>query len=579
MYLRISRISLPLAFFLAVTLTTVSALAAVSGAIYTTDITGTIVNANTQYGTPADVYLSGGPQNLKASGLADGTYYFQVTDPSGKVLLSTDNAVCRQLTVTGGRVVGSSPASAPCGHPPVSGGPPINPANGATPVQLAPFGPTPNAGGVYKAWMIPASKATIGSDPKVLTFAHKNAKTDNFKIPTFTPPPAGSCQPSSSLSVLVTGTNVTSYVPKGSWSSGTTGVSVVNVEGSSIVPALIPTVNAVNSCASNSITGTTVCTANNTDVYLLSGTTLGSTLTSSGSGFIDFSGGSCTNCGVAMDAIHNKAVIGLSLASVGGFQFLDLGTSTFEPAFASMAPTGFLANISEDPLLDPIRNLLLSASELNNYELIDVTTSTTPLFYENPIPNPTLEVVADSSGEDCSTGIALAPYEFTDPSQVYIADLTQATYAAGSPGTWTTTGSQIQTLSESSLSAGASGLAVAQGPQHKGVVTGEFGGDALTAIQLPTTSGSGTPAISDWVTCSIGGGFSNGLDPHTVTAYESPNGSLHAIALLANEGATTLAVVDLNNMLDTTIVPRTVGGHACASGTLPATVVSFIAVP
>lgn len=545
---------------------------AFAGAIYTTDNTGTIVNANTQYGTPADVYLSGGPQNTTASGPADGTYYFQVTDPSGKTLLSTDNAVCRQLTVTGGRVVGASPASGACAH--LDGTP--NPANGATPVQLAPFGPTPNAGNVYKAWMIPTSKATIGSDPKILTFAHKNAKTDNFKIPVFTPPPAGSCQPSSSLSVLVTGTNVTSYVPKGSWSFGVSGVSVVNVEGSSITPTLIPTTNVVNSCASNSITGTTVCTANNTDVYLLSGTTLGSTLTSSGSGTILFSGGTCTNCGVAMDAIHNKAVIGLSLAGVGGFQFLDLSTSTFEPAFASMSPTGFLANISEDPLLDPIRNLLLSASELNNYEIIDYTTSTTPLFFENPIPNPGFE--ADSSGEDCTTGIALAPYEFTDPSQVYIADLTQATFTAGSPGTWTTTGSQIQTLTESSLAAGASGLAVAQGPQHKGVVTGEFGGDAVTAIQLPTTSGSGTPAITDWVTCSIGGGFSNGFDPHTVTAYESPN-SGHAIALLADGGTSQLAVVDLTNMLDTIIVPRTVGGHGCASGTLPATVVSFVAVP
>ena len=84
----------------------------------------------------------------------------------------------------------------------------------------------------------------------------------------------------------------------------------------------------VNSCASNPITGQTVCTANNSDVYLLTGTSLGSTLTSSGSGTINFSGGNCTNCGVAMDAVHNKAVIGLSLDGVPGFQFLNLaGTS------------------------------------------------------------------------------------------------------------------------------------------------------------------------------------------------------------------------------------------------------------
>ena len=44
-------------------------------------------------------------------------------------------------------------------------------------------------------------------------------------------------------------------------------------------------------------------------------------------------------------------------------------------------------------------------------------------------------------------------------------------------------------------------------------------------------------------------------------------------------GATTLAVVDLTQMLDPTIVPRTVGGHACATSPLPASVVSFIPVP
>ena len=51
-----------------------------------------------------------------------------------------------------------------------------------------------------------------------------------------------------------------------------------------------------------------------------------------------------------------------------------------------------------------------------------------------------------------------------------------------------------------------------------------FGGSALTAIALPVASGSGIPAIGDWVTCSISG-FSNGFDPHTVTAYQSPSSS------------------------------------------------------
>jgi hypothetical protein len=64
-----------------------------------------------------------------------------------------------------------------------------------------------------------------------------------------------------------------------------------------------------------------------------------------------------------------------------------------------------------------------------------------------------------------------------------------------------------------------------------------------------------------------------------VTAYQSPNGLKDAIAVLANRGATQVAVVDLTGMLDKTVVPRTAGGHACSAGVLPAAVVTVKAVP
>ncbi len=551
--------------------------AALSGAVYTTTKDGTDVNENI-FGSLRDVYLSGGPQNLNASGLPDGVYYFQVTDPSGKTLLSTDNAVCRQLLVAHGRVFGAAPVQ--CLH--ANGT--FNPANGTIPIQLAPFSASPNKGNEYKVWIVPVGSATISkTDPKVLNFSNSNAVTDNFKAQA-EEVVQGSCQPSSSLSVLVSGTNVVAYVPKGNWSiTPNPGVAAVNVEGTSITDTLIPTTSVVNSCASNPITGQTVCTANNTDVYVIKGTALDpavvtNPLTSAGSGLLSFSGGSCTNCGIAMDATHNKAVIGLSLAGQGGFQFLHLGPApVFEAPFASQAPTIFGANISEDPLIDPIRNLLLSASEGNNYEIIDVTNSTSPAFFEKQFST-TGEL--DSSGADCSTGIVLAPAEFSGPSDVFIADISNplfALFTPGAPGSWSAP-SQVQTLSESFLSAGASGIAVAQGT-HMGVVTGEFGGDAVTAILLPAVSGAGAmPAIADWTSCNIGNGFNNGFDPHTVTAYRSP-ATGHAIAVLANAGATQLAVVDLTNMLDSTILPRTGAGHACAVGPLPASVVRFISVP
>jgi hypothetical protein len=119
---------------------------------------------------------------------------------------------------------------------------------------------------------------------------------------------------------------------------------------------------------------------------------------------------------------------------------------------------------------------------------------------------------------------------------------------------------------------------VAQGT-HTGIVTGEFGGSQTTAIALPATSGTGTPAITDWVSCSISATFVQGDDPHTVTAYQSPNGAKNAVALVGNGGATQVAVIDLTKMLNKTIVPRTTGGHACKSVTLPASVVSFVTVP
>jgi HYR domain/SdrD B-like domain len=150
------------------------------GAIYTSKGDGTTVNANL-FTLCADVYLNGGPQGMNSNGLPNGDYYFQVTNPSGSVLLSTDPAVCRQVTVSGGRISGAAQASVNAGCAHLNGT--FNASNGTTPVQLFPFSPTPNNGGEYKVWLIPTGVATIGSDPKVLTFT--DSKSDNFKCREF----------------------------------------------------------------------------------------------------------------------------------------------------------------------------------------------------------------------------------------------------------------------------------------------------------------------------------------------------------------------------------------------------------
>ncbi len=390
-----------------------------------------------------------------------------------------------------------------------------------------------------------------------------------------------SCEGSGSISTLIYGGDVISYVPKGAWDSSTTGIDVINVEGSSITNTQIPTgTDVINSCASNSVTGQTVCTANNNDVYVLKGTSLDPSvspdpLTDGGSGEINFSGGSTTTSGVSIDTPDNKALVALSINGVAGYQFLDLATDTFEPAFTTQDPGG---EVSEDPLIDPAHNLILSAAEDNNYELVNVKTTTAPQFFEHPVSG--VDGVLDSSAEDCSTGIILAPAEDSVPSEVEIADLSNATFTAGSPGSWSAP-EQVQTLTGSDLSAGPSGSAVAQGTST-GVVAGEFGGDGLTALALPTTSGTGaTPAISNWVSCETGpdpsdNPFSMGDDPHTLAAYQSPNGG-DAIALLVNEGATEMVRVDLTDMLNPAVVAAT--GNVCDSGTLPSSAETFIPLP
>src|SRR5690349_10149643 len=118
-----------------------------SGAIFTTVANGSEVNFNI-YPSKEAVYLDGGPgpgAPQTAAGLDDGTYVFQVTDPSGKTLLSTDPGRCRQFVVTGGIITGVVVTG--CQH--LTG---LDIDHNATTVQMMPYNDTPNNGGVYKAW-------------------------------------------------------------------------------------------------------------------------------------------------------------------------------------------------------------------------------------------------------------------------------------------------------------------------------------------------------------------------------------------------------------------------------------------
>ena len=209
---------------------------------------------------------------------------------------------------------------------------------------------------------------------------------------------------------------------------------------------------------------------------------------------ISFTGGACTNCGVAMDGIQHQAVISLSDNGNPAFQFLYLTTTNpancSPPCFSSKVWDSPVGQISEDPGIDPLRHLLLSPAEgrnglMPNYEIADISKPESLVFYENPIGNqmgfPTGD--PDSAAEDCSALTALASIEYvaTPRGQVstpFIADLhtPPAMFTIGFPfNTWTDPipNSQFVPLAGSYLSpannnnVGTGPIAVAQGdPYH-----------------------------------------------------------------------------------------------------------------
>jgi len=217
-----------------------------SGAIFTTTPGGDIVNENVRYTNKEEVFLDGGPlPNAPghAAALPPGYYYFQVTDPSGKCLLSSklDNVdvnggscyesvkgkggpknaetfeaeplSCRYFYFDGEDGISFPYATytiqtkvkgqmvtevVDCKHLLGSEYDGADLAEGDT-IQLYPFANTPNPGGVYKAWVSAehsVQAACDGADFSIETgencngffgFIPRWSKTDNYKVKQSTP--------------------------------------------------------------------------------------------------------------------------------------------------------------------------------------------------------------------------------------------------------------------------------------------------------------------------------------------------------------------------------------------------------
>jgi cysteine-rich repeat protein len=166
----------------------------VRGAIFTTTANGSRTDANI-YAAKEDVYLDGGPGEhapARSAALAEGDYYFQVTDPSGKTLLSQDPVECRSFHVSAdGVIVAANRGPGGCEH--LTGIDQDHAELGAITIQLMPYADTPNPGGEYKAWATPVDDYDASAD-RFHGFVPRFSKTDNFKVrAVVTPPPPPVC--------------------------------------------------------------------------------------------------------------------------------------------------------------------------------------------------------------------------------------------------------------------------------------------------------------------------------------------------------------------------------------------------
>ncbi len=391
---------------------------------------------------------------------------------------------------------------------------------------------------------------------------------------------AASSTTSNAPGVLISGTSVSLYVPYSTDNSLKMGTALKVIESAPGAPAT-KTVRLktgyANACAASAPTGIGVCTTDFGSANLINASNNRVTgFKTRASKLIHFTGGSCASCGVAIDDGSGQAII----ATSKGYLPVQLSPLKLQPIISTNNDV-----ISGNFGYDPVDHLILSP----NYRLLNFKTfeSQNPDYqilrvndggaftladagdffnYKGECTKRTggttqRDALPDSGAYDTTTQLAYGT--FRSPSDcvpdvvedIALLDLSQATY--NQDGTWTTPGKQIQTLSEmTNLENGITGIAIVPG-QHLALVADRFelagGGGGFGALSLPTTSGSGIPAMQDWVQAQMpsdpsGKPWTMSYEPNGLTAYASPN-SGKGMGVIINRSRTYAAVIDIAALL------------------------------
>ena len=418
--------------------------------------------------------------------------------------------------------------------------------------------------------------------------------------PTPAPGPVSTDKNSSNApGVTISGTTVTVYVPLGSDSDATHGAVQVVVEnggGPLPGPSLIAT-NRVNSCTPSS-SGEIVCSGQGGSVNLIpagGGTPIILPLSAGAIPDINYAAGDCMGCGAMVDDLLSPP---LGIISSGlGFVPIDLSAGA---VLNPIATSGVHADeaVAQDFGYDMAHHLILSAnytvdptagfaSTPAHFQIVNISDPANPVIYELLNDKTVLnnngrtctgnggttnsDMFPDTTALDTSTDIAYVSFHTPSdcfsapPNDIAMFDLSQATFTAGTPNTWTTPSMAIQPITGIAIN-GIDPISV-EAVHHLALVGA--GDNNFGVLQLPSSSGTGTtPSISDWVNAEMpndpNGALWTGLtDPAGLATYVSPNTGKVMGVLMNNPkaagvftGPTFVAIVDMDDLLNPTVTTR-----------------------
>ena len=342
------------------------------------------------------------------------------------------------------------------------------------------------------------------------------------------------------LVIPLNGQNVdAAYQPMGS--AGPGPVQVVNLDSTSSNSALITSIPMPSgytpnaTAASQTSMKVVVVSYTSSDVQVIDATknTVVNTFTSPVTGSAQFSGGSCTICGVLVNPSNDLAV----LDTAQGYYTMDIGTGAFTllvtPPGVAFTAENFSLDATTQLIVNPTYDQDLSnPSEVQIVDLAGNTVSTnTTLGIDTP----------DSAATDLNTNVAVVVDEFTGNQT-----LINLNGLAVASGNWT---APTQVFTIPGCVGDEMTMISADSSSHALFSSEEFGNcTAIESLTSSVPSGAppnptgyvwgfmpNTPDSNQWF---------NGGDPHGVAVFTSVVDGKH-YGFLVNDQQTWIARIDL----------------------------------